>query len=345
MSRQEATPQRRARLEDIAKRCRVSTSTVSRALSGQKGVRAEVAQRVLEAARLAHYPLANPLAGRRVIVAASAAAMVDYGRTQFSWLVLEGLRAGANAESAEIVPLALPNGAKAKDALEQALADREAAGLILLTVDDVALLDLVHERSWNTVLVNCEDPWMRFSSICPCNRSAARLGADYLLDRRHTAIGFVARLGRQTIQRRLEGWRDALEARDLPVDDSHIITVGDWVPKLAEAAILERIDAGDFPFTALLCAGDSLAIGVMNALAVRGLGVPDDVSVIGIDDLPVLEFVKPRLTTMHIPATEIGMQAFKLLHEQSGEPERVPRRIELACRLVHRDSVAARKTA
>lgn len=332
---------RRPRLQDIAERCGVSVSTVSRALAGRKGVRPDLMRRVLEEAQLIHYPFANSLAGHKVLVAASEAAMIDYGRNQFTWLVIEGLRAGARAKEAELVPLALPD-RDAGPLIEAAMAAPDVAALILLTIDDVSLFDLAVERKWNAVLVNSEDPWMRLSSICPCNRSAARYATDYLLDRGHTDVAFVVRHGRHTIWRRQEGWRDALAARGLTVADRQIVEVDDFVPELAEAAVGERLDRGDFPYTAVLCAADSLAIGTLRALVGRGISVPDDVSVVGMDDLPVGDFLKPRLTTVHIPSHDLGLVAFEVLHEQNGDPERLPRVIELACRMTARDSVAAR---
>lgn len=330
---------RRPRLRDIAERCGVSVSTVSRALAGRKGVRPDLVRRVVEEAQLIRYPFANSLAGHRVLVAASEAAMIDYGRNQFTWLVLEGLRAGARAKEAELVPLALPD--RGGGALiEEAMDDPDMAALILLTIDDVGLFDLAWERKWNTVLVNSEDPWMRLSSICPCNRSAARFATDYLLDRGHTEIAFVVRHGRHTIHRRQEGWRDALAARGIAPDEVDIITVGDFVPELAEAAVRERLDRSDFPYTAVLCAADSLAVGTLRALTAHGVSVPGDISVVGMDDLPVGDFLKPRLTTIHIPSHDLGLLAFDVLHEQTGDPGRLPRVIELACRMTERESVA-----
>lgn len=330
----------RTRLEDIAGRCAVSISTVSRALAGQPGVRQDLRRRILEEARRVRYPAAAALGGHRVLLAASSAAMTDYGRNQFTWLVLEGLRGTAAANAVEIVPVALPDADGDFAALDAGLGDVETRGVLLLTVDDPRVLNRVHAAGLPTVLVNADDPWMRMSSVSPCNRSAARLAADHLLDLGHRDVGFVMRPGRTTIQRRLEGWHDALRARRLPCRDDRVVRVDDWVPELAEQAVGAFLDGPGRGVTALLCAGDSLAVGALAAIKARGLTAPGDVSLVGIDDLPITEFLQPRLTTMHIPARELGATALELLQDLMVSNASTARRIELACRLVVRDSTA-----
>jgi DNA-binding LacI/PurR family transcriptional regulator len=273
-----------------------------------------------------------------VLVAASGPAMTDYGRNQFTWLVLEGMRERAAALGLQLQPFSLEGVGLA--GLKAALAEHRPKGVLLLTVDERDVLDHVHEACIPAVCVNGDDPWMRISSIAPCNRSSARLATDHLLDHGHRDVLFVMRPGRTTIQRRLEGWRDALTARGLPAGDERVLKVEDWLPEQAERAIEAHLDRGGRPFTAVLCAGDTLAAGVMKALQAHGIRVPYDVSVMGMDDLPVVEFWQPPLTTMHIPSREMGALALDMLGEQVNGGASLPRRVELACRLVTRQSVA-----
>ncbi|TIU92714.1 MAG: LacI family transcriptional regulator, partial [Mesorhizobium sp.] len=91
-----------------------------------------------------------------------------------------------------------------------------------------------------------------------------------------------------------------------------------------------RIEARGLDFTAVLAAGDSLAIGAMTAIRRSGYEVPVDVSVMGMDDLPQAAFQNPPLTTMHIPMREIGAASLDLLLADLGG-DLPPRRIEFAC--------------
>jgi DNA-binding LacI/PurR family transcriptional regulator len=333
-------PSRRVRLEDLARRCRVSISTASRALTGGKGVRPDVRARILDAAKTLNYGVPASIAGRKVILAASSVAMVDYVRNQFTFYVLEGLNARAQALGVEILTRPIANQAEEIGVLEEARDDAEVAGCLFLTLDDEDMLMPTSQFAKPIVLVNGDDPSMRLSSVTPCNRSAARLATEHLLSYGHKRILFLMRRGRRTIERRYEGWQDALRQQGLPDTDDLVVEVGDWLPELGAEAIERRIAQRGLDFTAVLAAGDSLAVGAAVGLERLGYKVPDDVSIVGMDDLPQAAFCNPPLTTMHIPMREIGAAALNLLLDDLGGYSIPPRRVELACRLVERQSTA-----
>lgn len=329
---------RKVRLEDIAEACGVSLSTVSRALAGEKGVREDIRRQVLEAARRVNYSMPAAVAGRKVILAASGAAMIDYVRSQFTLYVLEGLRERAQALGLEVVTRPISDRSEEVSVLEEAAGDESVAGVLFLTVDDADMLAATRTLGKPVVLINGDDPFMRLSSVSPCNRSSARVATDYLIGLGHSRILFLVKPGRRTIERRLEGWRDALRLHGLDAGDDLIVPVSDWLPELAAEALAERIARNGLDFTAVLAAGDSLAMGAMMGLRQKGFSVPGDVSVMGMDDLPQTAFLSPPLTTMHIPMKEIGAAALDLLRDDLGSVPMPPRRIELACHLVERES-------
>jgi DNA-binding LacI/PurR family transcriptional regulator len=184
---------------------------------------------------------------------------------------------------------------------------------------------------------------MRHSSVTPCNRAAAQFAAGHLLELGHRRILFLLRRGRRTIQRRYEGWRDALVAAGVSEVDDLVVEVEDWLPDLAAKEIARRIERRGLDFTAVLTAGDSLAYGAMMGLEQKGISVPGDVSVIGMDDLPQSAFSSPPLSAMHIPMREMGSEALSLLLDHLSGGPMLPRRVELACRLVVRQSTAKAK--
>lgn len=331
---------RRVRLEDVAKKVGVSLSTVSRALSGEKGVRADIRERIIEAAKAANYTVPTPVAGKKVIVAASSAAMIDYVRNQFTLYVLEGLRDRAQVLGLEIITRAVAGQAEENAMLEEALADPDVAGLLFLTVDDEAILAVMRDFGKPVVMINGDDPLMRLSSVTPCNRSAARVATEHLIKLGHERILFLMRPGRHTIERRREGWRDALLHNGISCSDDLVVPVEDWLPELATQALAKRLNERGLDFTAVLAAGDSLAVGAMMGVQQAGYSVPGDVSVMGMDDLPQAAFLNPPLTTMHIPMRELGYVALDLLQDSLTSIPMPPRRVELACHLVMRESTA-----
>lgn len=329
---------RRVRLVDLAKRCEVSVSTVSRALAHEKGVRLEIREKVLAAAQESNYAMPNVVAGQKVIIAASSAAMIDYVRNQFTAHVLEGVRERAAVLGLEVVTWPVSSAAQERELLDEAIADDDIAGLLFLTLDDEEMLAPTRDFAKPVVLVNGDDPFMRLSSVAPCNRAAAAMGTEYLRRLGHERILFLMRRGRRTIERRFEGWRDAM-GRDADIRDL-VVEVDDWLPELAAEAIARRIaQKGGLDATAILAAGDSLAVGAAMGLVAHGYKIPDAVSVMGMDDLPQVAFHTPPLTTIHIPMREIGAAALDLLRDQMAGFSMPARRIELACSLVERASV------
>ena len=333
-------PSRRIRLEEIAARCGVSVSTASRALSGAGGVRDELRTTIIETAKSMNYAIPASVAGRKVILAASSVAMVDSARSQFTYHVLDGLNERARMLSVELVtrPVATPQDEIAL--LRESERDDSVAGCLFLTLDDADVLTLTAGFSKPIVLVNGDDPSMRHSSVTPCNRSAAMLAAQHLIGLGHRRILFLMRRGRRTIERRYEGWRDALIGGGFTGFDDLAVEVQDWLPELASKAIKERIAARGLDFTAVLTAGDSLAFGAIAGVQEAGYSVPADVSVVGMDDLPLAAFCSPPLTAMHIPMREIGSAALSLLLDDMAHSGLPSRRVELACHLVVRQSTA-----
>jgi DNA-binding LacI/PurR family transcriptional regulator len=329
---------RRVRLEDIARTCGVSVATVSRALSGAGTVRPELMDRIQRAAQDVSYALPSSMAGQRVMVLASAAAMVDYARSQFTLNVMHGLEERAALLRAEVITRAISSTGDERLALEEAASDASVAGALFLTLDDEEMLAPIRSFRKPVVLVNGDDPLMQLSSIAPSNRAAAALATDHLIGLGHRRILFLMRRGRRTIERRFEGWRDRMLALHGQHDPALVVEVADWLPELAAAAIAERLDRQGCDFTAILAAGDSLALGAMQALAAAGIAVPGAVSVMGMDGLPQSAFHNPPLTAIEMPMREIGAAAVDLLRDLQGSLPMPARRIEIACRLLQRGS-------
>jgi DNA-binding LacI/PurR family transcriptional regulator len=333
-------PSRKVRLEDIASRCGVSMSTASRALAGEKGVRPEIRAQVMEVAKALNYSIPTSITGQKIILAASSVAMIDYVRNQFTAQVLQGLHQRAETLGVEIVTRPVSSAASDIQGLRDALADDAVAGFLFLTLDDESALSLTRDFGKPVVLINGDDPLMRLSSVTPCNRSGARIGAEYLLSLGHERVLFLMRRGRRTIERRFEGWRDALSAKGVRTVEDLTVEVDDWLPELAAEAIQKRIKDRGLDFTAVLTAGESLAAGAMLGVQRAGYRVPDDVSVMGMDDLPQAAFYHPPLTSIHVPMHDIGATALDLLLDAVSGNATPARRIELACHIVERQSTA-----
>jgi len=307
-------PSRRVRLEDLAARCEVSVATVSRALSGGAGVRPDLVARIQRAAQDFGYSVPSTLAGLRLLVLASPAAMADYARSQFTLNVMHGIENRAALLRADLVTRAVTGTDDDRRALEAAAADDGVAGLLFLTLDDEEMLAATRGFPKPVVLVNGDDPLMRLSSVAPSNRAAGALATDHLMRLRD-------------LQDETGGFQTFIPLAFHPE-----------LPELAAEAIRQRVLHGGRDFTAILAAGDSLAMGAMQGLAALGLRVPRDVSVMGMDGLPQGSFLDPPLSVLEMPMEAIGATAVDLLRDLRSGPPGPARRIELACRLTRRGS-------
>ncbi|QFU08291.1 Catabolite control protein A [Rhodobacteraceae bacterium THAF1] len=326
---------RRITLDDLARHCGVSAATVSRALAKRPGVRPDLRDKIHAAAVTLGYPLPLAMAGRKAILIAGQAAMTDAARSQFTLHVLEGLRARAALHD-----LTLELRAADGRLIDAIRPDDDAMGYLLLSPGDDQIAEM-RATGLPCVLVNADDPEMQLSSAAPNNSIAAARATDRLIALGHRRIAFLTCGDRRTIARRRAGWRERMEIAGLVPDT--IIEVSDWVPALAAQAVTEWFTGGR-DATALLAAGDSLAVGALMALSRIGINVPGDVSVMGFDGMPQCALQSPPLSAVEIPMAELGAVALDLLRDTVAKPDQPAKRVELACRVVERGSTGPART-
>lgn len=142
---------------------------------------------------------------------------------------------------------------------------------------------------------------------------------------------------------RLDGFRSAMNSVGLPIEPG-FERFGDFHVEGGRRHAHELLSRPDRP-TAIFAGSDLQALGALEAARALGLRVPDDVSIVGYDDIPLSRWVSPRLTTVHQPLRQMGVEAAKLVlalrDEQSAGPRSAPAaRMDLATSLVVRDSTA-----
>ena len=171
------------------------------------------------------------------------------------------------------------------------------------------------------------------------NWSGGRHATEHLILLGHRRIGLIAGPRELLCSRaRLDGYRAGLEAAGVAVDDE-LIAQGAFNHESGYAAGGRLLDLSDRP-TAVFASSDEMALGVYEAARRRGLRVPDDLSVVGFDDLPAARWSSPPLTTVRQPLVEMGALAARtVLRLARGEPITTPS-VELATELVVRDSTA-----
>lgn len=171
------------------------------------------------------------------------------------------------------------------------------------------------------------------------NRRVAHRATEHLIGLGARRIGFARyTTPAETIQMRLAGYRDALQAAGLPAKASAVVTLDADAPE-KNAAALRTLD-----IDGLVCANDPTAGLAMHGLMALGKRVPDDVRIVGIDDVRYASLLPVPLTTVRQPCREIGMSAMSAMLERLIRPDMPPRDILLECPLIVRDSCGAGKT-
>lgn len=332
---------RRIQQREIAERAGVSTSTVSRVLNNIPGISAAVQNRVRSAAiDLGYLSQTEPSATllRRVglftHLAPSASSIDPFHSDILSGIEGECRRIGIN------LSLTILEGhhGDASMVLDQA-ALQEADGLLFLSVDNEQIIRQVLEQGHRLVVVNAEYPELPVDVFLPDNRLGVRNAIRMLIARGHRRILHFTSLRRSTFHHRFAAYREALDEAGIPFDPSLVIDAP-LAPESARETILARLAAGAPDFTAVFCANDVTAIAMMRGLQEAGLRVPEDVSVVGCDDISMAAYVSPPLTTIRIEREQLGILAVRRLADRAAFPELAPIRVEVATRLIIRQSVA-----
>jgi DNA-binding LacI/PurR family transcriptional regulator len=149
-------------------------------------------------------------------------------------------------------------------------------------------------------------------SVSTDNLHGGRLATDYLLDLGHSRIGYVAaERGRRTNLDRLEAYKEALQGRGIAFD-SALVALGDGYARGGKEA-MEKLLALPSPPTAVFCYNDLTAIGAALAVREAGLQVPNDISLVGFDDIELAPYFYPPLTTVRQPVYELGRRAMEMV--------------------------------
>jgi LacI family transcriptional regulator len=327
---------RRITITAIAQEAGVSVPTVSRVLNGRNDVAPQTRQRVEELLRRHGYR-------RRVSRSRTGASLIDlvFNDLDSPWAVeiIRGVEDVAHAAGVGTVVSAVHRRSTSARQWLQNLRTRATDGVILVT-SDLAPPIYAELRRLNVPMVLVDPagvPSVDLPTIGATNWAGGLRATEHLLALGHRRIGFIAGPSHLLCSRaRLDGYRAALDAAGIPLCNE-LIVPGDFYHEsgfTGGTALLELAE----PPTAIFASSDQMAFGAYEALRRRGLRVPDDVSVVGFDDLPEARWASPPLTTVRQPLAEMGLLAARtVLRLAQGEPVDTPR-VELSTDLVVRDS-------
>lgn len=325
-------------MQDIAERLNISKNSVSLALNNKKGVSDHLRRQIRETARQMNY--------------GGYAAMEDKSRCILSVVpeylhndpyfysdIFWSIEREATKEGHISIMSSLSRKAEANLTLPPLPPEMDIAGILVIGVVSDAYVIRLKELGYPVISVDIAHPDTSVRCIASANLTGGFSATQYLIARGHRRIGFIGPIySAQSIYERWCGFQQAMDLHGLNITPGYHITGSRNEFKLFDTteALEPLVNALDGRPTAWFCAGDRIALALMNILARAGVNVPGDVSVVGFDDIPLSQLIFPPLTTMRVDRKLMGRLAVKnLLY---GDDKTIMH-ISLGVTLIERDSV------
>jgi LacI family transcriptional regulator len=335
-------------VKQLAQLCGVSTATISRALNGLPGVGTETRERVLRlAAELDYVPSA---AARTLVTKRShlLGVVLDTGEGHpdlqhpFFQEALAGFKRHASDEGFDLMLFSSSRGAAHTRSLLSRCRQHHVDGLVLVAVDSSSdELAKVESADLPCVALDIDFAGVRTAHVASDNVGGAALAVRHLHSLGHMQIGTISIPQRRKPGReRLSGYRQELERLGLPFRAEYVVEGDEYYESgiVAMSRLLELTD----PPTGVFVATDLMAAGALRGALEAGARVPDAVSIVGFDDIPLASLTHPLLTTIRQNAFGLGTAAARALIDLLNDPEAEPTSTVLPVELIVRGTSGGR---
>lgn len=330
----------RASIKQISKITGFSPATVSNALNNKKGVNPETARQILETARLCGYQLQKKIEGIRFVIVKSGGQVV--ADTPFFSALIEGVENETHEAGYEITLLNLDSRQPDYEQKLQQLLEDPSCGILLLATE-MTEKDVLPFQQCAAPFVLL-DAWFeraKFDSVLISNTDSVCEAVQYLIDCGHTKIGYLkSKIRIQNFKYREIGLIRALERNGLKLDPAYTFSLTPTMDG-SKADMSGFMSGRPKMPTAFFADNDIIALGAMKAVMEAGFRIPQDVSIIGFDDLPFCRISTPMLTSIQVNKEEMGRLAVRRLVERINKANmNTHAKIEVCNKLILRDSVA-----
>ncbi|HEU5016167.1 MAG TPA: LacI family DNA-binding transcriptional regulator [Roseiflexaceae bacterium] len=253
--------------------------------------------------------------------------------------IIQGAQAAAWAHNKMLLVINTDNNREVEHAGLEMLLERQVEGIIYATMYHHEVAPPHPRGQVPIVLLDCYATDHSLPSVVPDEVQGGRTATELLLRKGHRRIGFVNEIGPiAAMVGRLEGYKQALASFGVPFD-ANLVRSGASIAANGYRCALELMQLPDRP-TALFCFNDSMAMGAYDAVKQLGLTIPNDVAIIGFDNLEVIAAqLQPPLTTMELPHYEMGQWAVHYLLDHADDAQPEPVQHAIACPLIERNSV------
>lgn len=326
-------------IRDLSKMTGFSPATISNALNHKKGVNRETAEEIFRVARETGYLSANAVTKIKLLIFKKNGQIID--DTPFFQSLIEGFEEECHRLGYEmVISRADQRDPDYGTQVRELLNEQGAAVVVLATEMMDGDLEPYRNAPCPLVILDHWTESMEFNSVLINNADAARMMTEHLLENGHTEVGYLRGAFRiKGFRSRFVGFQTALKKRKVPYKEEYTVTLG-TSSNGAYQDMLRYLQKKPKLPTAFFADNDMIALGAMKALQEMGVRVPEDVSVVGFDDLPFCEISSPPLTTLRVPNREMGKMAVRRLAEMiEGIAADAVIKTQVCPRIVYRSTV------
>jgi LacI family transcriptional regulator len=329
-------------INDVAKRAQVSKATVSRVLNDNHRVDERLRSRVLEAVQALGYQPNHVARRLRAQLSTVIGLIISDIQNPYFLSVIRGVEDAAYANRMSIVLCNSDEDTAKQQLYLQVMESERVAGLILVPASsaDTSGLDRLKQVGIPAVLLDRTVNGLQVDVVKVDNLRGAQEAVQHLIELGHRRIGTLAGCTHlSTGLERYRGYRDALTLAGLPVDDS-LVKFGDFKMESGYQLTLELM-ALPHPPDAIFVANNMMTLGALRALRELDIRIPEEIRLVGFDDMPWSSELYSPLTSVSQPTYELGQEAVQLLLHRITQPDAPYRTVILHTQLVVRESSGA----
>ncbi len=328
----------KASIKKISEITGFSPATVSNALNYKRGVNADTAAKILKTAQDLGYFEENRITKVKFVTYKRNGVVVE--DTPFFPLMLTGVEQECRACGMEMLMCNLDRRDSNYEEQVRWLQHDKASVVILLGTelmdDDI---DLIRGITSPLVVIDYWREDMSFDAVLINNADSARMATEYLIGKGHREIGYLMGSFRiKPFRSRLVGYQTALRKAQLPLRKEYVVTLSANLDGAYADMKRYLLTKPKLP-TAFFADNDIIALGAMKAMWECGIRIPDDVSVIGFDDLTFSSIATPPLTTLRVPKQEMGRIAVRRLRDMMKDNDGVKLKLQVCTQFIERESV------
>ncbi len=300
-------------IHEIARRANVSVATVSRALNRNGSVREQTRQKILQIAKEFNYkpnPIARGLSKNQID---TVGVILPELAGEFFMDILQGIDEEAYYANCYIMVSSSHSQRNIVETLLEFMGSGRVDGVILMAPQmHSEVVELIQKSKRPIVLLNSGRGITQSVSFNINNYQGAYVITEHLIRHGYKNIAMIqGPEGNCDADERLRGFNEALLHHDLPLQN-HLIVRGDFATKSGYYGFMRLTSSLKKP-EAIFAANDMMAVGAYEAARSGGMQIPKDIAIVGFDDIYLTRFLSPRLTTVHVPISELGTKAVRFL--------------------------------